>query len=140
MRASIQVVDIVYGTKPLGVKRSDLARYGIDFLRDAQIGRSAPDVIRRVLPALPLGQRLDRRFPRVGSHPSRVVDRQPQIIAKFRPSDALGLILMEPRRPFTAEINLGESRKAYDKRSRQNEQARSQSRWIHALNFTTGGI
>ena len=59
VRASIQVINVINGTQPFGMKSGDLPRHGIHFLRYAQLGGAAPDVIGRMRPALPFRHTLD---------------------------------------------------------------------------------
>src|SRR2546423_11596187 len=53
MRTSIQVVNVVDGTQPLRMEGGDLPGDRIDFLGNAELRRTTPDVIGRVRPALP---------------------------------------------------------------------------------------
>src|SRR5207244_2017277 len=67
--------------------------------------RPAPDVVGRMRTALPFGQRLDRRFPCRRAHAGRVVDRNAEIVAELGDGHALGLVLVEARRPFAGEVD-----------------------------------
>jgi hypothetical protein len=60
--------------------------------------------------ALVLLQRQSRGIPTFRAKASRVIDRQPQIIAQFRPRNAFRLILVVERRPGAGEIYLSKCR------------------------------
>lgn len=53
------------------------------------IRESGGPVIGPMRPALPLGQSQQRGVPAIGPEPRRVMDRQSEIVAQFRPRDAL---------------------------------------------------
>src|ERR1035438_8507683 len=108
MRASIKIDRAIDGTKPFGMEGGDLARDGIDFFPDAQVGRATPDVVRRVRTALPLRQRHQRSTPGIAPHASRFVDWDAEIVSEFRAGYALGLVFVKARGPFAGEIYLGE--------------------------------
>src|SRR5580765_2690374 len=84
--------------------------------------------------ALMLRQREDGRIPRVAVLARRVVNRQAQVVADVRPGNALGLILVKPRRPFAGEIyaDRGARRALRDERhTRDNDQRRQQPWMLH---------
>ena len=78
-----------------------LLRLPVDFLPNAKISRTAPGVIGRVRFTLMLRQRKERCIPGIRSQPRRIVNRKTEVIANFRTGDALRLIFMKPRRPFS---------------------------------------
>ncbi len=78
----------------VGVDRDELLRRGIPLFPDAHAGE-ARDVVGRVHPALIFRQRDERRVPRVGAQPDRVVHRQPGVVAELGAEQAIGPILLE---------------------------------------------
>ncbi len=94
----------------VGVPRHDLLRRRVHFFRDAQIRRPADAVIGRVRLALMLREREQVGIPDVAAHASRVVDRQPQIVADLGAGNALRLVLMKERIPLARQIDLRERR------------------------------
>ena len=105
MGTAVHVDRAVHRSQPLGVPCRHLTRYRVDLLPDAQGRRAAPDVVGRMRTALPLGQRLDGRFPRRRTQPRGVADRNTKVIPELRPRHALGFVFVEPRRPFTGEVD-----------------------------------
>ena len=83
---------------PLGLVGHDLAREGIDFLRDPQLRRTAIDVGPAMRPALILGETEDRRVPPFGAREAVRVQRQPDPVADPR---ILGVVHGADDGPFT---------------------------------------
>src|SRR6266850_980661 len=59
MRTPIQVVNVVNRAQPLCVESRDLPGDGVNFLCNAELGGTTPDVIGRMRPALPFRHALD---------------------------------------------------------------------------------
>ena len=106
-RAAIHVVRIVDGAQPLGVPGRDLARDRVHFFPDPHLRWPARDVHRSVRPALPLRQRLIRRFPSFGAQQRGVAQRNPDELADI---GIAGIVFVLNGRPLAGEIHLGESR------------------------------
>ena len=105
MGTSVHVDLTIDRSQPLGVPRDHLTRHRIDVLPHPQRRRAAPDVVRRMRTALPFGQRLNRRFPRRRAHPRGVVDRNAEVVAKFRSGHTLRFVFVKARRPFAGEVD-----------------------------------
>ena len=92
------------------VNRHDLLRLGMPFLPDAHVQRPAQDIRRRMRPALMLGDREARGVPCLGKGAGAVVDRQAQVVAKRRPRNPLGLVLVKEAVPTARQIRLSPAR------------------------------
>ena len=103
MRAAVHIDRSVRRAQPLGLERDDLPRRGIDFLPDAQVRRAALDVGGRVRPALPFGQRLDRRVPDLGAANRFARQRDADVLAEMRVVD---VVLRQHDGPFAGEVHL----------------------------------
>ncbi len=88
------------------VIRDDLLGGLVDLFPDAQVRGAAPAVVRAMRPALILRQLHQRCVPALGAQPPRGVDREPDVLADFRPCDAFDAILVEARRPIAGRIDL----------------------------------
>src|SRR2546422_958549 len=107
MRTSIHP-DRSFRSLPRDVRMicNELLRVLIDFLPHAQIRRAPRGVVRRMRLALMLRQREQRRIPAVASQAGCIVDWKAEVVADFRTGNALRLIFMKPRSPFSGWINL----------------------------------
>ena len=92
------------------VECDDLLRIFVDFFRDPEICRPSGRVVRRVRLALMLGQRQQGCIPTIAPEPRCIIDRQAKVIPDLRTRDALRLIFVESRRPFTGRIDLRKGR------------------------------
>src|SRR5207249_5867316 len=106
MRTSIQVINVVNRTQPFRMKCRDLTGYGIHFLRNPKLRRTAPNVITGMGPALPFRQALDRRCPRVGAFSGGFINWKPKVIAQLGTRTALRFVFIKSRRPFAGRMNL----------------------------------
>ena len=97
----------------------DLPRDRIDFFRNSQWRWAAPDVVRRMRPALPFIQSLNGSLPCVAPHPRFIIDGNSKIVAEFWPGHAFWLVFMKARRPLAGKIHLSKYRRG-DERQREN--------------------
>ena len=106
--AAIHVDRAVHRSQPFEVPRDRLARDRIDFLPDLQLRGTARDVGAAVRPALPFGQRLNRRVPRRRAQSRRVVHRDADPVTELGIAD---VVFFLHDRPFAREIDLRERRR-----------------------------
>ena len=86
--------------------RLDFAREWVLLFENARAAKAPPLMRRRVRPALVLGSSPDRLGGRVSPHAARVVERNPEVIAKRRlslPANLAG-ILVALKHPFPGNV------------------------------------
>src|SRR5215475_6650175 len=89
------------------MERDEPLRSLVDLARDADIAESTHRIVRAMRPALIfLNDRNAVRVVGVRPHPCGIVERQFEIISKFRPGQAFRRILVIERCPLTGKIDL----------------------------------
>src|SRR6185295_16298915 len=82
---------------------------------------------------LMLAEREDRGIPAVGLETSRVVDRQPGIIAELGTRNTVRLILVIERAPFARDVALGQGRADSEKNQREGKPSCSHRGYIMGM-------